>query len=875
MAARFLLGAALMSHRVVLGFAVVAALAVGCGQGENSSDNLECGPGGLCPAGLQCDPATNRCYQRGTSPDAPVAVDASVIDAATPDAAVVDVPVVDTVILTSPAPVVAATGARFTFSGAGATSFVCAVDDQTPAACVSPVDVTVAEGQHTFTVAAVGDATPAVATWTVDVTPPDTTVDGPSGTVATTDATFALGATEPATFECSLDSQPFAACTSPAHFSGLAAGDHHLAARAIDAAGNVDPIPAEAHWTIDVTGPIITVDGTPADQATTSDPHGHFTFTFVDPTEANGGTFECAIDGAATAPCTSPADVTFAADGTHVFGVRGRDRVGNPGPLVQRSFTLDRAAPAVHITGAPAEGALTSQRQIALVPSFVDASEPGKGSTLTCKLDNAPFTTDACVTGAAAIIATDGAHTFTVKGRDVAGNEAQAVRTWTLDTVPPTATLTGPPTNGSVTSSRSTSFTFSLDAGAGPGAITQCRLVGPGVNEAFAAAGCANRTNLADGAYQFSVRGVDAAGNPGGPATIGWTIDTQGPAVAWLASSTPADGATTTSPNVSYAWTFANPVDAPGGQLQFSLDGTTWTAGSTFVGTFTTQGTNTFRARGIDAAGNIGPTLARTMILDNVPPVVVLGGTPANNGATNVATAFTFAFNPAEPATSVLECSTDGAPFAAAACVNRTYPDGQHTLVLRGHDAAGNPSAPKTVAFTFDTVQPTASFNFSDPPNGSVSNKTNWRYVAISNESPVTFQCTLDGTIALPALCDGSVTVMTQGVHSIVARAVDAAGNVGPPSAPISFTLDSLGPTINVLTKPVNHRTQGIANFSWTSTDAHGPVTYACHFFSTPVNCVDGNLSIAEAIGTNQVEIIATDAVQNNTVLDIFWTVGN
>jgi hypothetical protein len=56
----------------------------------------------------------------------------------------------------------------------------------------------------------------------------------------------------------------------------------------------------------------------------------------------------------------------------------------------------------------------------------------------------------------------------------------------------------------------------------------------------------------------------------------------------------------------------------------------------------------------------------------------------------------------AEMAGSVLECSADGATFTAAARVNQAYPDGQHTFALRGRDAAGNLSPPKTVTSTTD-----------------------------------------------------------------------------------------------------------------------------------------------------------------------------
>jgi len=851
-------------------------LAAACGSGD-VDPSVECGPNRPCPMGYSCS-SVGRCTLSNETDVPDARPDAASLDAR-PDAASPppDSPLIETTILTAPAARAAAALARFTFSGVGATAFVCTVDGAAAAPCTSPFEVTVAEGTHTFSVAAVGDSTPAVASWTVDLTPPDTQVSGPTGTVNTTDATFRLTATEEATFECRLDGAAFAACTTPAHFSGLAVGDHVFAARATDTVGHVDPTPAEARWTIDVTGPIIIVAGTPEDQSSTNDPAGHFTLSFADAGDADGGTFECGIDGGPPAACTSPVTVTFGEDGPHAFGVRGRDRIGNVGPLVKRTFTLDRVAPGVKIGGTPADGALTSQRRLALQPAFVDAGELQRGSILTCSLDGAAFTAEACTTGATASLTTDGPHSFKVKGRDLAGNEAQAARSFTLDTTAPVATLTGPPDDGSVTQNRSTTFTFSLDAGAGAGAVTECQLIGPGVAEPFAAAGCHDRSNLPDGAYRFSVRGRDVAGNVGAPATIAWTIDNQGPSVAFLASSTPPDGAQTRSPTVAYAWTFTDPADAAGGHLQFSLDGTSWTtsADGTFAGDLDTEGTNTFSARGVDALGNAGPPVVRTMVLDTQKPIVTLTGTPTNGQFTKSATtSLTWTFVPEEPASTIFECSIDGDPtFAAANCENRTYADGAHSFAVQGRDAAGNTSDTKSVAFTVDTVQPTAHIDSSDPANGAVSNNRRWRLTFSSNESNVTFECRFNGVTTIQACTSLNPFPQFDGQNTVVVRATDLAGNIGPFSNQVGYTLDTTGPQLINIMKPNGHSTPRVVTVSWSAGE---PVaSYTCTFIhvDNKVECGGGSATVMEISGSNNLDVIATDGLGNVSSTAIVWTV--
>src|SRR5581483_1537320 len=79
---------------------------------------------------------------------------------------------------------------------------------------------------------AAGNVGVATATVTADVTPPETTITQGDG------ARFSFAASEPATFECSLDGAPFSPCTSPVSYA-LANGDHSLSVRAKDALGNV------------------------------------------------------------------------------------------------------------------------------------------------------------------------------------------------------------------------------------------------------------------------------------------------------------------------------------------------------------------------------------------------------------------------------------------------------------------------------------------------------------------------------------------------------------------------------------------------------------------------------------------------------------
>lgn len=85
---------------------------------------------------------------------------------------------------------------------------------------------------------------------------PDTRIaTGIPAVASSGSGTFVFTSDEAAVrFECRLDGAAFAPCRSPLALSGLAAGAHSFAVRAIDWAGNADGSPATASWTVASAG---------------------------------------------------------------------------------------------------------------------------------------------------------------------------------------------------------------------------------------------------------------------------------------------------------------------------------------------------------------------------------------------------------------------------------------------------------------------------------------------------------------------------------------------------------------------------------------------------------------------------------------------
>jgi hypothetical protein len=166
----------------------------------------------------------------------------------------------DTTIGATPPTMANSSSAIFTFQSSENNSTIsCQLDSGTPVDCSSGTQTYagLSDGQHTFTVAATDqagnvDPTPASYGWNIDTTAPQTSIDSqPTNPTTSTSASFTFHGSDSAdTFECSLDGSPFAACSSPQNYNGLALGSHSFALRAKDSAGNMDASPATYGWTI-------------------------------------------------------------------------------------------------------------------------------------------------------------------------------------------------------------------------------------------------------------------------------------------------------------------------------------------------------------------------------------------------------------------------------------------------------------------------------------------------------------------------------------------------------------------------------------------------------------------------------------------------
>ena len=318
-----------------------------------------------------------------------------------------------------------------------------------------------------------------------------------------------------ATFQCSVDGDSAVPCTSP-YSRTLNDGPHSFSVRAIAQSGKSDDTPAEALWTIDTAAPETSITAAPPANDNSTMVRFEFTSNEMDVV------FECSLDGAPFAACTSGSSFGPVGDGAHAFSVRAVDRAGNAdGSPAVRAWTTDTATPDTTITGGP------SGRTSSTTATFAFLSpDAGGGATFECTLDGSGFL--GCVSPATYNALGEGAHTFAVRVRDAFGNvdPSPATRTWTVDLTAPNTTITGGPTGTVPMASATFSFTSSE-----PGSTFQCLLDGG----TFATCTSPDMlTGLAQGPHTFSVRAIDGAGHADAtPAKRSWTVDTMGPDVTF------------------------------------------------------------------------------------------------------------------------------------------------------------------------------------------------------------------------------------------------------------------------------------------------------------------------------------------------------
>ncbi|MBA2665144.1 MAG: hypothetical protein H0U74_22850 [Bradymonadaceae bacterium] len=231
----------------------------------------------------------------------------------------------------TPTAFTALSNASFAFScNESNCTFECALDGAAFSSCTSPrafSNLTV--GLHNFAVRASDPAGNLGAVtqfdWEIVASPVAILTAHPEAATNVLEASFAFECSQSnCTYECSLDGAAFSLCNSPVFFEELVDGTYLFVVRATNQSAVLGP-QTSFSWTIDTTLPITSFTLAPA--VTTTTTRAEFDFKC----DKAACQFECALDGAAFAPCSSPTTLARQSLGAHSFQVRATDSIGNLG----------------------------------------------------------------------------------------------------------------------------------------------------------------------------------------------------------------------------------------------------------------------------------------------------------------------------------------------------------------------------------------------------------------------------------------------------------------------------------------------------------------------------------------------------------------
>ncbi|WP_334645460.1 BapA-related adhesin SiiEA [Escherichia marmotae] len=567
----------------------------------------------------------------------------------------------------------------------------------------------------------------------------------------------------------------------------LTDGNYLYQVRVIDAAGNVGATDSQ-NVVIDTIAPDPAVK-TIAISAITTDT-GLITNDFVtsDTTLAVSGTLgatlsagefaQISIDGGTTWQNLSVSGLTWTyldgrtlTDGNYNYQVRVIDTAGNIGATASQIVTVDTSAPlaskTITIAGISDDTGLSSSDFVTRDTTLTVRGT--LGATLAAD-ERAQISLDGGVTWATLTVIgtnwsyadgrtlTDGTWNYTVRVVDLAGNVGQtATQNVVVDTTSPEAAKsititgisddTGASSSDFITSDTTLTVRGVLGAALGANEFAQISTDNGAtwVNVTLAADGLnwtyADGRTLTNGTTTWQVRVVDLAGNIGATGSQSAQIDTVNPAqVLTIASINTDTGSSATdfiTSDTTLTLTGSLGAGLASGEVaQISLDGgATWTTLTTNGTQWTytdsrtlTDGSYVYQVRVLDLAGNTGPVVSKTVVVDTINPTATptivsytddVGqrqGTLSSSQATDDTTPLLNGVLSGPLASGeVVYLYRNGLLLGAVTMVgalNWTYSDsglvsGAYTYSARVVDLAGNITSSSDFVLTVDTSIPT------------------------------------------------------------------------------------------------------------------------------------------------------------------------
>ncbi len=575
------------------------------------------------------------------------------------------------------------------------------------------------------------------------------------------------------------------------------AGTTTILYHSVDAAGNVEGDRTE-YVNIDKTAPTMGDDAPGAVwQKANFDVH-------ISCTDTQSG---CAYIGwTDNAAPGSGNTVTINTEGDHYIIYQGKDLAGNYTGFTGVHAMLDKSAPSIFLKTPTGTSGSTSQN---INFQYSDAFSGVDSSKVTAKLDTVDMT--GCTVGAAQFSCNVtglgyGIHTVDVSVTDNAGNTTPDSWTFTISANAPVIDNWNP--KGTTTDANPWLDMTYHSSGTIDGASIDYTLVGGGSfnctatifsNQTYARC---NQASLADGTY--NVHGQVWAGTE--IATKDWpfTKDTTAPV---------------TTDNAPAAWQSGDVnITLACSDATTSCASTSWSTNHGESGTgnalVTTEGDNILTYHSVDTAGNAETDKTAHVKIDKTAPVTT-DDAPADWHTPAFTVTLTCADQTGLSGCTSTQFKLDGAAGWTTGNQVLITTDGDHTIVYRSTDAAGNTEIGKTVHAKLDTVAPVTTPDVT--PGWHATNFTvNLPCSDSGSGCKITYYRVDDVGDTVPWSTGNSLDITAEGDHTIQYFSVDNAGSTESVKS-VQAKLDKSSPTISANAKNADNTPYTAG--TWTNQD--------------------------------------------------------
>ncbi len=665
-----------------------------------------------------------------------------------------------------------------------------------------------------------------------DTAPPDTAIaSGPAenATVCADSATFTFTATDDTTpsdqieFAWRVDSSTWStwSTTSTAALTGLTAGQHTFEVQSRDAFGKTDPTPVVRHFTVDLDPPVLSsIAANPSqlqvviswltDEDSTSQVEYGQDQTYGTLTPLNSNrvkTHSVTITG--LGPLT-----------TYHYRVRSKDTCGREALSDDMTFITspDSAPPTVQIISGPNEGTSICDPAATFGFTGSDDTTPVGRLLYSWRLDSSAWSTPSTASTASLTGLTAGAHTFEVVSQDAFGKTATtpAVRHFSVRLDP--AAISGvstSPSQAQVTVSWTTDVPstsqveYGADSSYGSATQLNSQLV---TSHSMVVTGLTPSTQ-----YHFRVKSKDNCGRESASPDGTFTTAADDGSPETTITTGPSEGGVSCSTTVNICWTGSDNA-TPANKLAFAwrIDSTAWsdyTSETCHLFTGLSVGNHTFFVRAKDTSGNVDATPA--VLHFNVD---LSSPTIASVAAAPEATRALVTWQTTKPTSSLVEfgaTSTYGSASALdnnlvtshAVTITGLQPETAYHFHVKSKDNCGREaiSDDQILTTTADSNAPNTLIASGPPEGGKACSPTvNLCWSGIDDATPageLLFSYKLDDADWSDWASDTchEYTGLTDGLHTLSARAKDSAGNIDATPAVRNFLVDTVAPSISNL----------------------------------------------------------------------------